>query len=38
MPSPERPRSLSGFAEKFLGAKPKKPRFADAKEQARKRK
>lgn len=40
MPSPDRPRTLSGFAEKFLGAKPaKKPvRYADVKEQAKRRK
>lgn len=38
MPSPDRARSLSAFAEKFLGAKAKKPRFVDAKEQARKQK
>lgn len=39
MPSPDRPRSLSAFAEKYLGAKEKKPaRYADAKAQARKRK
>jgi hypothetical protein len=39
MPSPDRPRSLSAFAEKHLGLKPPKPaRFKDVKQQLKKRK